>query len=84
MFCTKTLIVLVCLQSQYCQVYDDNLKPIGHPDDYLDINQYDEYDLGHVETDDIFLKGETMKGYWKVMDNPIVPYEPIIDRPLLF
>ena len=44
--------MLFCYRFTYCQVYDDNLKPIGHPDEYLDITQYDEYDLGYVIEDE--------------------------------
>ena len=65
------------------QVYDDDLKHVGHPDEYLDITQYDENDLGHVDNDVDVVVDEVFKGYWIVVDTPVVPYEPIIERPII-
>ena len=73
-------ILIFSFQSGFCQVYDDDLKPIGHPDEYLDLTQYDEDDLGQVVQEEYELKDEdTYAGFWKIVDNPIVPYEPIVD-----
>ena len=75
-------LLIFCFSVFHCQVYDDNLKPIGHPDEYLDISQYDEYDLEDVTNDDNKVVDKQCNGYWLVADTPIVPYEPIIDSPL--
>ena len=59
MLIKTTFIIFCCFQSINCQVYDDDLKPIGHPDEYLDLTQYDEYDLGHIISEDITHKDES-------------------------
>ena len=74
--------MLFCYRFTYCQVYDDNLKPIGHPDEYLDITQYDEYDLGDVFEDEVDDGHEHFNGYWRVVNTSIVPFQPIIDEPI--
>ena len=73
----------MCFQIINCQVYDDDLKPIGHPDEYLDLTQYDEYDLEHLISDDVLHEDERFRGYQRVVDTSIVPYQPIIDEPLV-
>ena len=83
MFCVNLFYLLIGLRFTSGQVYDDDLKHIGHPDEYLDITQYDENDLGHVDYADDVVVDEVFKGYWKVVDSPIVPNEPIIERPII-
>ena len=78
-----TFNVFFCFQITRCQVYDDDLKPIGDPDEYLDLTQYDEYDLGHVNIDDFTHRDIDFLGYRMVVETPILPYQPIIEEPLV-
>ena len=66
-------LLILCFSVFYCQVYHNKLKPIRHPDEYFDIPNYDEYDLGDVTHAYNKEVAKQFQGYWMVADNSSIP-----------
>ena len=77
-----SLYLNLLLFSLHCQVYDDDLKPIGH---LLSILKYDNNNLDDVNDDDNEDVSEQFNGYCRIgmiADTPIDPFITTIDEPL--